>query len=74
MFTLTFSKLAEDNEEGLEELSNTSVNTPIGLGLGIDYRIGNGFLTFGVNDLVSPGLDTNGEFSIDITLGYKFIL
>ena len=74
LITLTFSKLAEDNEEGLEELSNTSVNTPIGLGLGIDYRIGNGFLTFGVNDLVSPGLDTNGEFSIDVTLGYKFIL
>lgn len=74
LFTLTFSKLAEDNFNGLETLSNTSVNTPIGLGLGLDYKIGNGFLTFGINDLVAPGLDANGEFSIDVTLGYKFIL
>tara|TARA_R110000850_G_scaffold190308_4_gene316236 strand:+ start:11449 stop:12312 length:864 start_codon:yes stop_codon:yes gene_type:complete len=74
MVTLTFSKLAEDNVEGLEELSNTSVNTPIGLGLGLDYKIGNGFFTFGLNDLVSPGVDTNGEFSVDVTLGYKFSL
>lgn len=74
LFTLTFSKLAEDNFNGLETLSNTSVNTPIGLGLGLDYKIGNGFLTFGINDLVAPGLDTNGEFSKDVTLGYMFIL
>ncbi len=74
MITLTFSKLAEDNLEGLEDLSNTGVNTPVGLGLGLDYKIGNGFLTFGLNDLVSPGVDTNDEFSVDVTLGYKFNL
>lgn len=74
MITLTFSKLAEDNVEGLENLSNTSFNTPIGLGLGLDYKIGNGFLTFALNDLVSPGVDTNDEFSVDVTLGYKFSL
>lgn len=74
MITLTFSKLAEDNVEGLENLSNTAFNTPVGLGLGLDYKIGNGFLTFGLNDLVSPGVDTNGEFSVDVTLGYKFNL
>ncbi len=73
-FTLTFSKLAEDNIEGLEELSKTSLNAPIALGLGMDYKLGNGYLTFGLNDLVSPGLDTNDEFSVDVTLGYKFIL
>ncbi len=73
-FTLTFSKLAEDNVEGLEELSKTSLNAPIALGLGIDYKLGNGYLTFGLNDLVAPGLDTNDEFSVDVTLGYKFIL
>ncbi len=73
-FTLTFSELAEDNVDGLEELSKTSLNAPISLGLGMDYKIGNGYLTFGLNDLVSPGLDTNGEFSVDVTLGYKFVL
>ncbi|MEX2380403.1 MAG: hypothetical protein WD530_06650 [Vicingaceae bacterium] len=74
MMTLTFSKLAEDNAGGFEDLSNTGFNTPIGLGLGLDYKLGNGFLTLGVNDLVSPGVDTNGEFSMDVTLGYKFML
>lgn len=74
MVTLTFSKFDRNNNEGLQDLTNTSVNTPIGLGLGLDYKLGNGFLTFGINDLVSPGLDTNDEFSVDVTLGYKFIL
>lgn len=74
LLTLTFSKLAEDNVQGLENLSSTSFQTPVGLGLGMDYKLGNGFLTLGINDLVSPGYETNGEFSIDISLGYKFIL
>ncbi len=74
MLTLTFAKLAKDNVEGLEELSKTSFNSPLGLGVGVDYKLGNGFLTFGINDLVAPGYDTNGEFSIDLSIGYKFIL
>lgn len=74
MVTLTFSELDKNNAEGLIELTNTSVNTPIGFGLGLDYKICNGFLTLGVNDLVSPGVDTNDEFSLDVTLGYKFML
>ncbi|WP_339610510.1 hypothetical protein [uncultured Planktosalinus sp.] len=74
LFTLTFSTLDENNSEGLEELKNTSLNAPLGLGLGMDYKLGNGYLTFGINDLVSPGNDTNDEFSMDVTLGYKFRL
>ncbi len=74
LLTLTFSTRDEYNEENLENLKGTELDTPIGLGFGLDYKIGNGFLTFGINDLVSPGVDTNGEFSIDVTLGYKFIL
>lgn len=71
---LTFAKLAEDNEEGLVNLKSTALNTPVGIGLGIDYKLGNGYLTFAVNDLVAPGYDTNGEFSVDLSLGYKFRL
>lgn len=74
IFTLTFAKLAEDNVEGLLELEKTSLNTPVGLGLGLDYKLGNGFLTFAVNDIVAPGYDTNGEFSVDLSIGYKFIM
>ncbi|GGD90577.1 hypothetical protein [Planktosalinus lacus] len=74
LFTLTFSTLDENNAEGLEDLKNTSLNAPLGLGLGMDYKLGNGYLTLGVNDLVSPGIDANDEFSMDVTLGYKFSL
>lgn len=72
LVTLTFAKLAEDNVEGLLDLDKTSLNTPVGIGLGIDYKLGNGYLTFAVNDLVAPGYDTYGEFSVDLSLGYKF--
>jgi hypothetical protein len=71
---LTFATLAEDNVDGLLDLKKTSLNTPVGLGIGLDYKLGNGFLTFAVNDLVAPGYDTNGEFSVDLSIGYKFIL
>lgn len=74
LLTLTFYNLAEDNTEGLENLDGTSFQAPVGLGLGLDYKLGNGFLTLGINDLVSPGYDTNGEFSVDVSLGYKFVL
>ncbi len=71
---LTFFNIPEDNEEELENLSGSSLQTPMGIGIGMDYKLGNGFITFTMNDIVAPGLDTNGEFSMDFTLGYKFIL
>lgn len=74
LLALTFAKIAEDNEEGLLDLKSTSLNAPFGLGIGMDYKLGNGFLTFAVNDLLAPGYDTNGEFSVDVSLGYKIIL
>ncbi len=43
-------------------------------GLGLDYALGNGFLIFGYNDIVGLGVDSNGEFPIDFTIGYKFNL
>ncbi len=74
LLTLTFSTRDKYNEEERQELKGTKLDSPVGLGLGLDYKIGNGFLTFGLNDLVSPGGDTNGEFSVDVTLGYKINL
>ena len=43
-------------------------------GIGFDYAIGNGYLTFTYNDIIGLSLDTNGEFPLDLTLGYKFNL
>jgi Tfp pilus assembly protein PilE len=43
-------------------------------GLGADYKLGNGYLFFTYNDIVGLGLDSNNEFPLDFTLGYKITL
>lgn len=74
LIALTFFERAKDNQEGLLDTSGSSLQTPIGLGLGLDYKLGKGFITFAMNDIVAPGVDTNDEFSLDFSLGYKFNL
>lgn len=74
LITLTFFTRDENNEEGLKNNTGSTLQSPVGIGLGADYKIGGGYLTLGLNDLVSPGLDTNGSFPVDVTLGYKFRL
>ncbi len=49
-------------------------NAPITFGLGADYKVGNGYITFNYNDIVGLNVDDNGEFPIDFTVGYKFNL
>lgn len=65
-------KLEEDNEEGLELTSGSSLQTPMGLGIGMDIRLGNGYITLVMNDIVAPGYEADEDTAIDITLGYKF--
>lgn len=43
-------------------------------GLGADYKLGQGYLFFNYNDIVGLGLDSNNEFPVDFTLGYKISL
>jgi hypothetical protein len=47
---------------------------PIGFGIGADYLVGNGYITFLCNDIVALGVTSNSEFPTDFTLGYKFNL
>ncbi len=54
--------------------SGTDFSAPITFGLGADYKLGNGYITFNYNDIVGLSVDNNGEFPIDFTLGYKFNL
>lgn len=78
--TITFSNYEyEAIEEGTNKLktyssSSSGLNAPFLFGLGADYRVGNGYITLGINDLVGLNVDTNSEFPINLTLGYKFIL
>ena len=74
VLALTFYNLDEDNEEGLMLTSGSSLQTPIGLGIGMDIRLGKGYITLAMNDIVAPGYDADETIAVDITLGYKFRL
>lgn len=65
----------ELDDEG-EIVLNTgdSFNALLNFGVGMDYALGNGYLSFLYGDIVSVTDDTNGEFPLDFTLGYKFNL
>jgi hypothetical protein len=54
--------------------SGGSFLAPVTFGLGADYAIGNGYLTFSYNDIVGLGIDSNDEFPVDFSIGYKFNL
>jgi len=52
--------------------SGGDIRVPGAFGLGADIALGNGFVTVAYNDIVALGLENNGEFPIDFTVGYKF--
>lgn len=54
--------------------SGSDFNAPLTFGIGTDYKVGNGYVTFNYNDIVGLNVDNNGEFPVDFTVGYKFNL
>ncbi len=54
--------------------SGGDLNAPATFGLGTDIKLGNGLLFVTYNDIVGIGVESNGEFPIDISVGYKFRL
>lgn len=52
-----------------------SVKAPLSFGIGSAIRITDkSFITVGYNDVVSLFLDSNGNFPVDISIGYKYEL
>jgi len=47
------------------------LRVPGSFGLGADIALGKGYLTLNYNDIVSLGLENNGEFPVNLTVGYK---
>lgn len=47
---------------------------PFAFGIGADIPVGKGFITFQYQDIFAINLDDNGEFPVDIAIGYKFNL
>ncbi len=63
-----------DDELELVQTSGDSFNALLNFGIGIDYALGNGYLSFLYGDVVSVTDDSNSEFPLDFTLGYKLNL
>lgn len=64
----------EDGSTVTVDQEGTNLQGPFIFGLGADIRLGKGFLTLNYHDAFSFVIDDNGEFPVDISLGYKFIL
>ncbi|MDP2688167.1 MAG: hypothetical protein Q8O62_13150 [Aequorivita sp.] len=62
------------DDEVLKSVSGSDFNAPVTFGIGADYKVGNGYITFNYNDIVGLSVESNDEFPIDFTLGYKFNL
>jgi len=58
----------------IDNKSGSDFNAPITFGIGADYKVGNGYITFNYNDIVGLNVESNDEFPVDFTLGYKFNL
>jgi len=81
LVTLTSSKrdtpLTVTDVDGMERTiddTGTDFQAPLIFGLGTDIKLGKGYLTLMYHDAFSFIIDDNGEFPVDISLGYKFVL
>ena len=69
------SEIDEEIALEIEELNDGgNFQGPILFGLGADIALGKGFLTLNYHDAYSFFLDDNGEFPVDVSIGYKFNL
>lgn len=59
----------------IQDVSDTAFDVPFIFGLGADIRISEySFITLGYNQLFAVLLDNQGNFSTDVTVGYKMKL
>ncbi|MFT4847781.1 MAG: hypothetical protein ACI83B_000302 [Sediminicola sp.] len=76
-YTYSSEKNIEDPDSTMDILvkeAGGNLIAPVAFGIGADYAIGNGYITFSFNDIVAIGVTSNGEFPTDFTLGYRFSL
>ena len=64
-----------NNVTTINEVSDTAFDAPFIFGVGADIAVGDsGFITINYGELFAIFLDNEGNFSTDITIGYKFNL
>ncbi|AUC74376.1 hypothetical protein [Olleya sp. Bg11-27] len=57
-----------------EDKASTSFDIPLAFGVGADFKVGNGYITFVYDNVFAILQDTSHNFPMDIALGYKFSL
>lgn len=68
-------KLVENNGDVISiGGSGGEFQAPGAFGIGADIALGNGYLTFQYQDIVAINLEDNGNFPVDLAIGYKFNL
>jgi hypothetical protein len=74
--TLNFVKSTILGENDVPiDINGTAYDVPLTFGIGADIRLKkSGFLTIRYNELFAVLLENKGDFSTNITLGYKFNL
>lgn len=70
----TYTYVKREVEVIENDVSGGDLQAPVLFGLGADIALGKGYLTLSYNDIVGLSIDSNGEFPIDFTVGYKFNL
>lgn len=63
-----------DDSTDIVDESGSDFSSPLSFGIGMDYMVGKGYITFGYHDIVAVNMDSNKESPIDFSLGYKFHL
>lgn len=61
-----------EEKDPIRKFSGNNYTTPLTFGIGADYKVGKGYMTFGYHDFVSLMMDSNEENAMDFSLGYKF--
>lgn len=78
-YTFSSTEVTTVSSDGLTTTTSTergsTLDAPVILGLGADIKLGNGYLTLSMNELVALiNIENQGNFPLDLRLGYKFNL
>jgi len=71
------SRLQDESDASniiIRENSGTAFDVPFIFGIGSDIKLGNGYLTIIYDSLFAMLIDSEGDFPVDLAIGYKFNL